>query len=157
GTFVFLQIPALAAVAAVQLTIALSIAPGITVAALGCGGVVAILVRLRRGDTFQAGSRTMRARRATFDEISEFLASLKLPKSHNAEERHRLAFEAALARLHDSMLAVNRRSADAQMLVQVGSAAMLGGLVFAGAEFSHLAVPQLLIMIVVFARLMPGL
>jgi len=157
GTFVFLQIPALAALAAVQLAIALSIAPVLTAGVIGCGGVIALLVRLRRGDTFQAGKRTMQARRATFDEISDFLASLKLAKSHNAEERHRLAFETALARLNQSMLAFNRRAADAQMLANVGAAAMLCGFVYAGTEFSRLAAPELLIMVVVFARLMPGL
>jgi ATP-binding cassette, subfamily C, bacterial len=157
GTFIFLQIPALAAVTAVQLAIALSIAPLLTLAVIGCGAVIAILVRLRRGDTFQAGKQTMQARRATFDEISDFLASLKLAKSHNAEERHRLAFEATLARLNKNMLAMNRRTADAQMLVQIASAGMLGAFVYAGAAFSQLSAPELLIMVVVFARLMPGL
>jgi ATP-binding cassette subfamily C protein len=156
GTFVFLQFPAVAMLTAVQLAVALTIAPLLTLAVIGCGGVIAILVRLRRGDTFQASKRTMQARRATFDEITDFLASLKLAKSHNAEERHRLAFDAALALLNSNMLAINRRTADAQMLVQVGTAAMLGAFVYVGAEFSNLTTPELVIMIVVFARLMPG-
>jgi ATP-binding cassette, subfamily C, bacterial len=157
GTFFFLQIPATATVAAVQLAIALGISPLLTFAVTGCGGIVAILVSWRRGGAYQAGTRTMQARRATFDEISDFVASLKLAKSHNAEERHRMAFEAALARQNDSMLTVNRRSADAQLLVQVATAAMLGAFIYAGAEFVHLSTPELVIMIVVFARLMPGL
>ncbi|MGA3310995.1 MAG: ABC transporter ATP-binding protein [Xanthobacteraceae bacterium] len=156
GTNLFLQIPAVALVSAVQLAIALSISPLLTLATIGCGGLVAILVRWRRGDAFQAGMRIMLARRATFDEISDFLASLKLAKSHNAEERHRLAFEEAVGHQHDNMLAYSRRTADARMLVQVAAAIMLGAFVYAGAEFSHLGTPELVIMIVVFARLVPG-
>jgi hypothetical protein len=91
----------------VQFAIACAISPLLTLAVIGCGGIVTALVRWRRGDAFEAGKRTQDARRATFDEISDFLASLKLVKSHNAEERHRLAFETALARQTDSMLAVN--------------------------------------------------
>jgi ABC-type multidrug transport system fused ATPase/permease subunit len=141
----------------VQFAIACAISPLLTLAVIGCGGIVTALVRWRRGDAFEAGKRTQDARRATFDEISDFLASLKLVKSHNAEERHRLAFETALARQTDSMLAVNRRSVDVQFLIQAVSAVMLGGFVYAGAELVHLTTPELVIMIVVFARLMPGL
>jgi len=157
AAFVFLQIPTLAVLAAVQLAIAFSIAPLLALAVLVCGGVVAMLVRLRRGDVFQAGKRTQLARRAAFDEISDFLASLKLAKSHNAEERHRQAFEAASARLTQSMLAINRRTTDAQMLNQIGAAAMGGAFVYAAAEVWHLTTPQLLIMVAVFARLTPNL
>jgi ATP-binding cassette subfamily C protein len=157
GANLLLQIPTVAMVSAVQLAIALSISPLLTLAAIGCGGLVAILVRWRRGDAFQAGKRIMLARRAIFDEISDFLASLKLAKSHNAEEHHRLAFEAAVAHQHDSMLAYSQRMADARMLVQVAAAIMLGAFVYAGVEFSHLSTPELVIMIVVFSRLMPGL
>jgi ATP-binding cassette subfamily C protein len=154
-TYTFLQIPALAAVAAMQLAIAFTIAP--LLATLACGGLLEMLVRLRRGDTFAAGKRTQAARRATFNQTVHFLASLKLAKSHNAEELHRQAFEAAFARLHDSFLTVNRRMADAQMLNQVFAAAMAGGFVYLGAEVWHLTTPQLLVLVAVFARLVPSL
>jgi ATP-binding cassette, subfamily C, bacterial len=157
GTNLFLQIPAVGMVSAVQLAIALSISPLLTLAAIGCGGLVAILVRWRRGDAFQAGKRILRAQRAIFNEISDFLASLKLAKSHNAEEHHRLAFEAAVAQQHDNIFAYSQRMADARMLVQIAAAIMLGAFVYAGSEYSHLSTPELVIMIVVFARLMPGL
>jgi ATP-binding cassette subfamily C protein len=157
GTFLFLQIPATVAVAAVQIAIALDISPLLTFAVIGCGGIVAILVSWRRGGAYQAGMRTKETHRATFDQISDFAASIKLAKSHNAEERHRMAFEAALARQNDSVFAVYRRAADAQLLVQVATAVTLSAFVYVGAEFVHLSAPELVVMIVVFARLMPGL
>jgi hypothetical protein len=49
GTFLFLQIPATVAVAAVQIAIALGISPLLTFTVIGCGGIVAILVSCRRG------------------------------------------------------------------------------------------------------------
>jgi ATP-binding cassette subfamily C protein len=157
GTFVFLQIPALAALAAVQLIIAFDIAPGLSLAVVVSGAALAALVRLLRGDTYQASKRTVDARRRFFDEISDFLGSLKLAKSHNMEARNRLAFEAALDHVNQSIRAINRRAADSQLLAQLGAASVLGAFVYVGAEFSHLSAPALLVMVAVFARLMPGL
>ena len=157
GTFFFLRFPAMALVAAVQLAIGLSIAPALTVAVIACSGLIATAARFLRGNAYLAGKQLAQARRATFEEISDFLASLKLIKSHNAEEPHRLAFDLALARQKETAFAFTRRTTNAQALVQVGSATSLGAFVYAGATFAHLATPQLLIMIVIFARLLPVL
>jgi ATP-binding cassette subfamily C protein len=155
GTFWFLRLPSTAVLGAVQLAIVLSIAPLLTLAVMACGGVIAVLARWLGGDSYAAGTQLMAGRRAIFEEISDFLASLKLAKSHHAGERHRLAFAAALARHTDRALGFTRRIADTQMLVQICSALVLGAFVYVGAELSHLSTPHLLIMIVVFARLMP--
>lgn len=157
GTNFSLQMPATATIVAIQIAIALSISPLLTLAGIACGSMAAVLVRWWRGDAFRLGTRTMQARRATFDEISDFLVSIKLAKSHNAEDRHRQAFDTALTRQNDSIFANNRRSADGQFLSQATTAIMLGAFVYAGAEFGHLSTAELLIMIVLFARLMPGL
>lgn len=155
GTFWFLRLPSTAVLGAVQLAIVLSIAPGLTLAAMACGGLIAVLARWRGGDGYATGSQLMAGRRAIFEEISDFLASLKLAKSHNAGERHRLAFAAALQRHKDRSVRYTRRAADSQMLVQICSAVVLGAFIYVGAELAHLSTPHLLIMIVVFARLMP--
>ena len=157
GILVLLHIPTLGLVAAVQFAIALRISPLLTFAVLACGGLAAIVMRWRGGDAYQLGERIAVARRATFDEISDFLASLKLAKSHNAEERHRLAFEGAVAQQRDHMLAVNRRLADTRLFISVATALVLCGFVYIGVVFLHLSMPDLLVMIVVFARLTPGL
>ena len=157
GIVVLLQIPTLAMVAAVQFAIAIRISPLLTFAVLACGGLAAIVMRWWGGDAYLIGQRIAVSRKATFNEISDFLASLKLAKSHNAEERHRLAFEEAVAHQRDNMLATNRRLADTRIFISVASALVLCGFVYAGSAFSHLSTPDLLIMIVVFARLTPGL
>lgn len=157
GILVLLQIPTLGLVAAVQFAIAFKISPLLTLAVLACGGLAAIVMRWRGGDVYRLGERIAAARRATFDEIGDFLASLKLAKSHNAEERHRLAFESAVAEHRDHMLAVNRRLADTRLFISVASALVLCGFVYVGAVFLHLSTPDLLVMVVVFARLTPGL
>lgn len=157
GIVVLLQIPTLAMVAAVQFAIAIRISPLLTFAVLACGGLAATVMRWWGGDAYLIGQRVAVSRKATFNEISDFLASLKLAKSHNAEERHRLAFEEAVAHQRDNMLATNRRLADTRIFISVASALVLCGFVYAGSAFSHLSTPDLLIMIVVFARLTPGL
>lgn len=157
GILVLLQIPTLSLVAAVQLAIALKISPLLTFAVLACGGLAVVVMRGRGGDTYLIGKRIAMARRSTFDEISDFLASLKLAKSHNAEERHRLAFEAAVAEQRVHMLAINRRQADTRTVISVAGAIVLCGFVYVGSALLHLSTPDLLVMIVVFARLTPGL
>jgi ATP-binding cassette subfamily C protein len=140
------------------IAIALGISPLLTFAVIGCGGTVAaILVSWRRGAPIRPECGQRRRIAPTFDQISDFAASIKLAKSHNAEERHRMAFEAALARQNDSVFAVYRHAADAQLLVQVATAVTLSAFIYVGAEFVHLSAPELVVMIVVFARLMPGL
>ncbi len=155
GTQVFLQVPALAVVALITLIVAVALAPLLTVAVVACGCLIAVLVWYRRGDVYQSGREFAAAYRAAFDEMSDCLAALKLAKSHNAEERHRLRFEAATARQRDHLLAFAQRQAESRMLLQLGAAVALGLFVYVGATFANLAVAELLVLIVIFARLMP--
>ena len=155
GTFFFLQFPTLTLMGLVQLAIAFTLAPLITAVALACGGLLAALVWYRRGDSYRMGRQFAQAQRAAVEEMSECLAALKLAKSHNAEERHRLRFAATVARQQEYFLTFTRRNAEARMLFQLGSALALGAFVYAGAVLAGLATPELLVLIVIFARLMP--
>jgi len=157
GIHFLLQFPALALTAAVQIAMALFIAPGITLVVLLCGCAVLALVWSRRLAWHLAGRAWAASLRHTFDLTSEFLAGLKLAKSRNAEAHHRIAFEKAVSLQRAQVLAYARRTADARMLLQIGSAAALGVFVYLAAGFAGLALPELLVLIVIFARLMPML
>jgi ATP-binding cassette subfamily C protein len=155
GTQLLLQFPAAVVTALVQVTIALLLAPLLTVAVVTCGGVIAAAVGFRRGDAYGSGRQLADARRAAFDVVGNFLAALKLAKSHNAEARHRQAFAAAAERQRANTIAFMRRSTEARLLLQIAAAGALGAFVYVGATIAHLAAPELLVMIVIFARLMP--
>src|SRR5262249_17449866 len=83
GVHFLLQLPALALTAAVQITIALWIAPRITLVVLVCGCAILAAVWSRRLDSYLAGQGWAAALRHTFDLTSEFFAGLKLAKSRN--------------------------------------------------------------------------
>ena len=155
GAQYLLQFPALALTAAVQLAIALLIAPWITLVVLVSGCAILALVWSHRVDSYRAGGQLAASMRNAFDLTSEFFAGLKLAKSHSSEERHRVAFEDAVNRQRAQILAYARRTADAQMLFQIGSAAALGIFVYLGAGVAGLAAPELLVLVIIFARLMP--
>jgi ATP-binding cassette subfamily C protein len=155
GIHFLLQLPALALTAAVQITIALWIAPRITLVVLVCGCAILAAVWSRRLDSYLAGQGWAAALRHTFDLTSEFFAGLKLAKSRNAEAHHRVAFEEAVNRQRAQVLAYARRTADARMLFQIGSALALGIFVYLAAGIAGLAAPELLVLIIIFARLMP--
>jgi ATP-binding cassette, subfamily C, bacterial len=139
----------------VQLTVAFSLAPLITAVVVVCGGLLAALVRHRRGDAYRMGRQFAHAQRAAVEEMSDCLAALKLAKSHNAEDRHRRQFADAVARQQGYFLTFHRRNAEARMLFQLGATLALGAFVYVGAMLAGLATPELLVLIVIFARLMP--
>lgn len=155
GVNVMIQFPALALTAAAQIAIALWIAPWITLVVLICGGAILACVWSRRVDAYLVGQKLAASMRNTFDLTSEFFAGLKLAKSHSAEERHRGAFEDAVNEQRTQILTYTRRTADARMLFQIGSAVALGIFVYLGAGVAGLAAPELLVLVVIFSRLMP--
>jgi ATP-binding cassette, subfamily C, bacterial len=157
GVRSLLQFPALALTAAVQIAIALWIAPGVTLVALACGCALLGLVWSRHLDSYLAGREWANALRHTFDLTSEFFAGLKLAKSRNAEAHHRVAFEEAVNRQRAQVLAYARRTADARMLFQIGSGAALGVFVYFAAGIAGVAAPELLVLVIIFARLTPML
>jgi len=157
GAHFLLQVPAWALTAAVQIGIALLIAPGLSLVVLMCGCAILGVVWSHRPDSYLAGREWAASLRHTFDLTSEFLAGLKLAKSRNAEVHHRVAFEDAVNRQRRQVLAHARRTSDERMLFQIGSAAALGVFVYLAAAVAGLAAPELLVLVIIFARLMPML
>ena len=155
GTYFFLQFPTLTLLGLVQLAVAFSLAPLITAVVVVCGGLLGALVWHRRGDAYRMGRQFAHAQRAAVEEMSDCLAALKLAKSHNAEDRHRRRFAEAVARQRDYLLTFSRRNAEARMLFGLGATLALGTFVYIGAVLAGLATPELLVLIVIFARLMP--
>ena len=157
GTHFFFRFAALATLASIQLLVALAFAPVLTLAVLACGALIAIGAWRWRRSTFSAGQMFGKAQQSAYDEMSDCLAALKLAKSHNAEAHNRTRFLAADMAQHEYYLAVIRRNAETQMLIQICATIALGIFVYAGSSLFRLTATELLLLIVVFARLMPTL
>jgi ATP-binding cassette subfamily C protein len=157
GTHFFFRFVALATLAAIQLLVALAFAPLLTMAVLACGVLIAVGAWRWRKSAFSAGQMFGKAQQSAYAEMSDCLTALKLSKSHNAEAYNRARFRAADIAQHQYYLAVIRRNAEAQMLVQICATIALGVFVFAGSSVFGLTTAELLLLILIFARLMPTL
>jgi ATP-binding cassette, subfamily C, bacterial len=154
GTYFFLLLPALILTSAVQLAVAATLAPKLTAGVLACGIVIAVAVRWLRGDLYGAARRIAQDHGALFDQISDFLHALKLAKSHQAEAHHRALFGATLQRQQARQRELGRSMADARALMQISGVVALGALVYLGAA-AALPLPELLLIVAIFARVIP--
>jgi ATP-binding cassette subfamily C protein len=157
GTHFFFRFAALATLAAIQLFVALAFAPLLTLAVLTCGALIAIGAWRWRKSTFSAGQMFGKAQQSAYDEMSDCLVALKLSKSHNAEAYNRRRFLAADIAQHEYYLAIIRRNAQSQMLTQISATISLAIFVYVGSWVFGLNTAELLLLILVFARLMPTL
>jgi len=150
-----LRLPALAILGAIQIMVAFSLSPKLTLGVILWSGLLLLLLRRRIGRQYDRGLRLFDARRASFAEVSDFLHALKLAKSCNAETRHVAAFASAVRRQSTHAIAFDRSDAGMRMTVQIAAAVSLGMFVYAAVEFVHVSVASLIVMVVVFARLSP--
>ena len=150
-----LRLPALAIVGAIQIAIAFSLSPPLTLGVSVWSCLLLLVLHRRIGRQYERGLRLFDARRASFAEITDFLHALKLAKSCNAEVRHLSAFAAAVQRQGAQSIAFDRSDAGMRMILQIAAAISLGAFVYAAVEFVHVSTASLLVMVVIFARLAP--
>ena len=155
GTYFFLQLPAMIVLAAVQVAVAVTLSPLLTIGVLCWSVLLLILLQRRYGSRYREGVELDDAHRATFIEISDFLHALKLAKSHSAESRHVAAFELALERQTTQTMAFSRSAATMRMVIQISAAVTLGAFVYFAVTFGQVDVAGLLVMVVIFSRLAP--
>jgi ATP-binding cassette, subfamily C, bacterial len=155
GTHFFLRLPALIMLGAVQLAIALILSPLLTLGILCWGGLLMLLFHRRFGSRYDEGVSLVAAHRAAFAEISDFLHALKLAKSHNAEPRHIAAFETESAHQTGKAIAFERSAITMRTTTQITAAITLGAFVYLAVAYAHLAMPAVIVMVIIFARLAP--
>jgi ATP-binding cassette subfamily C protein len=155
GAYFFLRLPAVLAVAASQIAIALSLSPLLTIGLLCWGAVLLAIIQWRFGSRYDDGLVLAAAHRAAFDEVSDFLHALKLAKSHGAQSQHVEAFDVAVERRVGRTMSFERRSTQASAAIQIGAGVSLGVFAYVAAELAGVDPAALLVMVVVFSRLAP--
>lgn len=157
GAFVLLQLTVTAVLALAQLMLALAVSLLVTATVLAAGAALLCLAHplVRRSRTL--GAELTGANRALHGSVTDFLAGLKLAKSYCAEEPHVRHFTEAAAVMRGRQLAFARVSSAARAGLQVGAAAALAALVWIAVSTAALSLPELLILALIFARVLPGL
>lgn len=140
-----------------QFGIAAAVAPGVSAGALCAALALALLTgplirrARRRGAEQTAGNRKMHA------VVADFLGGLKLVKSYNAESLLVGEYRAATRAMRRNQLAATTTAMASQAVLDMGAACTLAALVFFAVTAAELPLPELLLVVFVFARLMPAL
>ena len=157
GAFLLLQLAVTALLALAQIVLAVLISPSLTAATLATGAALLFLTRslVRRSRTL--GEMLTGANRALYGSMTDFLGGLKLAKGYNAEGRHVRHFTETVAVMRERQLAFTRISSAARAGLDMGAAFALAALVWFALSTAALPLPELLLMTVIFARLLPAL
>ena len=157
GAFLMLQLTVTALLALAQLALAALISPSVTAVALAAGAVLVALTRplVRRSRTL--GEALTGANRALYGSVTNFLGGLKLAKGHNAEGPHVRHFEEIVATTRKRQLEFTRIDSTVRAGLNLGAAFALAVLIWFALSTAALPLPELLLLVLIFARVMPGL
>lgn len=127
----------------------------VTLFAALCGGAAHLLLARHRRHALLLGDELGAANRAVQASVQEGLAGIRLTKILRNETRHLASFSAVIEQLRHQQLSFAASSNLAQLLVQIGSAVLLAGLLFVGILWWAVPLSTLLTIVLVFARLIP--
>jgi ATP-binding cassette subfamily C protein len=141
--------------ALVYLGLALYLSPLMTLMVLVSAALMAWVLRGSMSDARATGSRASSTRRALHATASEHVASLKTIKSYGATDRHDAIFLGLSHDAHDVSLQVTAGHTELQQRLGFGSTLLLALVVFLAYEILRVTTAQLLVLLFIFARLMP--
>lgn len=134
---------------------ALSLAWDMTLVALLSGAAVFGILAAQRRRALALGQELGRANRALQAKVEESMAGLKLAKILRSEARHLDLFRRVSSALREQQLHFVASSGAARALFQVGGALLLVAYLYAGLRWRHTPIPELLTMVLIFARMIP--
>ena len=137
--------------------LALRLSPVMTLVVLFSGLVLAFLLRGRLVRAREVGKQISSASRRLYSALADHLAGMKTTKSFGAEERHIEVLDG----LANEVRMVRRRAAEEygrfRQLLAIGAASCLAVIVYASVTLLKLPTATLLVLLFVFARLVPRL
>ncbi len=155
GTYVFLNLAVTGFLAVVQVAVAWALSPLVAGAALGTGALILLALRRHIRDAQQMGANLTEANRKVFATVSDFLSGVKLAKSYGTEADYARRFEAAVTGLRQEIVGFTRSNQANRMAYQIAAAVALAGLLYGAVEIVELAAAELVVLVLIFARLTP--
>ena len=139
------------------LLVAFALAWHLTLLAVVSGMVVFMLLSKQRREALKLGRSLTEASRSLHNDVQESLAGIKLAKILGTEDRHLIHFTQTTKQLRTQILRFSEGSSLSRGLFQLGGAVLLAAYLFTGLNILHTPVPELLILVLVFSRLIPQL
>ena len=142
-------------VVAVYVAIALRLSPAMTALTLASGGVLALYLRRRVGDSHRLGGQMTATRSRLHDAVTEHLNALKTAKSYGTLETDSTVF----ASVSGAVQRVNLESiggyARLRQETVIGSAVVLALTIYTARSVLSVPTAELLMLLFLFSRLMP--
>ncbi|WP_017672020.1 ABC transporter ATP-binding protein [Blastomonas sp. AAP53] len=147
----------LAAIAAAlaYLGAALIIAPGLTAIVLVSSGVILLALGRFNREAYALGQLQGTANRSLLQTLQDSIGSIKLAKVLGNERRHLSRVKDAIAGVRHAQLSFARNTSLSRAMFQVCGGALLALYVYLGLKLLAVPLPELLTLVIVFARLMP--
>lgn len=147
----------LAGAALVQILLAFALSPALTALALACGLGLALALRSFTSKAYDLGRVGQERRTEMAAAISEHLAGLKVAKSHGREVHHLAHFRRVITDIAAHILDATRVHAATRAAYELGAVSALSLFLFCAVRFGGLGMSELLLLVFIFARLLPRL
>jgi ATP-binding cassette subfamily C protein len=157
GTLFLLQSVAIGILSAAYLVVALQLSIALTGFALAMGLVLWGLLHKSQGVEKKSGVLLTKVNERIYTQIQEFLGALKLIKIHAEEKASVGEFDRVLAHSLEQQLEFRRTQTSVQMKYHLGGTVALASLTYVALEHVHLPTASLLVLIAIFARMLPRL
>ena len=155
GTFQILNLAANIIVALVYVIMALRLSVLATVLALISGIGLALLLRERTERSRITGRKIFQSNKSLFASALEHMASLKTTKSYSAEWRNAEIFSRQAEEIGQGNIEVSYQYASVANLYETGSVIALSAILYVSLKFLEVPLASILILLFLFARLMP--
>ena len=142
-------------VALVYVGLALYLSPLVTLLAFACGLALVALIYPQMRLARRKGEAITKANRSLYAAIGEYLAGMKVAKSHGIEDLHRRTFGMLSERVEGAYLDATRNRATANFWFELGAVAALSLVLFVALELLALPVAGVIVLLFLFSRLMP--
>lgn len=152
-----MQVAGDAVMTAIYVAIAFAFSPAITLAVVGAGAALTFGLRRRGAALHRAGEAIAAENRTLYGATVEHMQSLKTAKAYNAQDRNLAFFTDLVRNAARASIDANRHMLRAGFWFELGSLLILGVAICGGIRLFAVGATEILILLVVFARLMPRL
>jgi ATP-binding cassette subfamily C protein len=157
GTYFLLRFFTMAVLGMAYLAVALWLSAELTLLALATGGLLWLLLRGADGVAKRSGTLLSQANRAMFAQVQEFLSAMKLIKIHGEEAGNLRRFRREVGQVSGHFVEFQQVATRVQAVYRVGGAVALAVVSYAALVWLELPAAHLLVLVAVFARMLPQL
>ncbi|WP_148137586.1 ABC transporter ATP-binding protein [Candidatus Formimonas warabiya] len=157
GTQYVLQMTATAVISTIQIGIAFLLSPGLTFLVLLGGMAFFCWMQRYVKEAKKTGASISQHTRNLFFDVTEHLNGIKEVKTCGMETRQIENFIKLRQAIENNFVRFNRIQSGTDMLYRVGAAVFISIFLYSGIEIFQIQAEELLLMVVIFARLWPRL